>query len=182
MSSFEQLKQTFFDECGDLLQQIETGLTEIREGSSTDDTVNAVFRAVHSVKGGAGIFGFETLVNSRMCSRRCSTRSAVAAIAITSGQHRYAAGRRRCAGRSRQYVARRMKARRPTTAASAGPRSKSSCARMAAAKTADERAPTRGRFRRHRLHAGHGGLTTTRRIGDGPQDFAHQRSGPARTC
>jgi two-component system chemotaxis sensor kinase CheA len=62
MSSFEQLKQTFFDECGDLLQQIETCLTEIREGSSTDDTINAVFRAVHSIKGGAGIFGFETLV------------------------------------------------------------------------------------------------------------------------
>ena len=62
MSSFEQLKQTFFDECSDLLQQMETCLTEIREGSSTDDTVNAVFRAVHSIKGGAGIFGFETLV------------------------------------------------------------------------------------------------------------------------
>lgn len=63
MSSFEQLKQTFFDECGDLLQQIETSLTEIREGSSTEDTINAVFRAVHSIKGGAGIFGFDTLVN-----------------------------------------------------------------------------------------------------------------------
>src|SRR5689334_6936031 len=62
MSSFEQLKQTFFDECSDLLQQIETSLTEIRERSSTDDTINAVFRAVHSIKGGAGIFGFDTLV------------------------------------------------------------------------------------------------------------------------
>jgi len=62
MSSFEQLKQTFFDECGDLLQQIESGLTDIREGSHSDDTINAVFRAVHSVKGGAGIFGFEHLV------------------------------------------------------------------------------------------------------------------------
>src|SRR4051812_24174080 len=62
MSSFEQLKQTFFDECGDLLQQIENGLTEIREGGGSDDTVNAVFRACHSIKGGAGIFGFETLV------------------------------------------------------------------------------------------------------------------------
>ena len=62
MSSLDQLKKTFFDECGELLQQIETGLTEIREGSGTDDTINAVFRAVHSVKGGAGIFGFETLV------------------------------------------------------------------------------------------------------------------------
>lgn len=62
MSSFEQLKHTFFDECGDLLQQLETGLTDIREFGASDDAVNAVFRAVHSIKGGAGIFGFDALV------------------------------------------------------------------------------------------------------------------------
>lgn len=62
MSSMDQLKKTFFDECDEALQQIEGGLTDIREGNSSDDTINAVFRAVHSVKGGAGIFGFEALV------------------------------------------------------------------------------------------------------------------------
>jgi two-component system chemotaxis sensor kinase CheA len=62
MSSLDQLKQTFFDECSEALQQIETGLTDIREGHGTDDTINAVFRSVHSVKGGAGIFGFEGLI------------------------------------------------------------------------------------------------------------------------
>ena len=62
MSSLDQLKITFFDECSELLQQTEAGLTDIREGHGTDDTVNAVFRAVHSVKGGAGIFGFKSLV------------------------------------------------------------------------------------------------------------------------
>jgi two-component system chemotaxis sensor kinase CheA len=62
MASFEQLKQTFFDECAEGMQQIEQGLSDMREGLGTDDTINAVFRAVHSVKGGAGIFGFEALV------------------------------------------------------------------------------------------------------------------------
>jgi two-component system, chemotaxis family, sensor kinase CheA len=62
MASLEQLKQTFFDECAELLQDIEVGLTEMRDGGVSDDTVNAVFRAVHSVKGGAGIFGFTALV------------------------------------------------------------------------------------------------------------------------
>lgn len=62
MSSLDQLKQTFFDECSEALQQIESGLTDIREGHGTDDTINAVFRSVHSVKGGAGIFGFEGLI------------------------------------------------------------------------------------------------------------------------
>src|SRR5215471_17731161 len=62
MASLEQLKQTFFDECTELLQDIEVGLTEMRENGASDETINAVFRAVHSVKGGAGIFGFEALV------------------------------------------------------------------------------------------------------------------------
>jgi two-component system chemotaxis sensor kinase CheA len=62
MGSLDQLKHTFFDECDEALQQIEQGLTDIRAGQSADDTVNAVFRGVHSVKGGAGIFGFEALV------------------------------------------------------------------------------------------------------------------------
>ena len=62
MTSLDQLKLTFFDECGEAMQDIETGLTEMREGGASDETVNAVFRAVHSVKGGAGIFGFEALV------------------------------------------------------------------------------------------------------------------------
>ncbi|HTV31407.1 MAG TPA: chemotaxis protein CheA [Xanthobacteraceae bacterium] len=62
MANMDQLKQTFFDECAEAMQQIEAGLTDIRQGHSSDDTINAVFRAVHSVKGGAGIFGFEALV------------------------------------------------------------------------------------------------------------------------
>lgn len=62
MAGLEQLKATFFDECDEAMQQIEAGLTDIREGQGSDDTINAVFRGVHSVKGGAGIFGFEALV------------------------------------------------------------------------------------------------------------------------
>src|SRR5215510_283820 len=62
MASLEELKRTFFDECSELLQEMETGLTDLQEGSGSEDTVHAVFRAVHSIKGGAGIFGFEALV------------------------------------------------------------------------------------------------------------------------
>src|ERR1700730_6708567 len=62
MTSVDQLKRTFFDECNELLHDIEAGLPAMREGTGADDTVHAVFRGVHSVKGGAGIFGFEALV------------------------------------------------------------------------------------------------------------------------
>jgi two-component system, chemotaxis family, sensor kinase CheA len=63
MASLDELKRTFFDECGELLQEMESGLTDLQDGSGSEDTVHAVFRAVHSIKGGAGIFGFEALVN-----------------------------------------------------------------------------------------------------------------------
>jgi len=62
MTNLDELKRTFFEECNELLQEIETGLTDMREGTGSEDTVHAVFRGVHSVKGGAGIFGFELLV------------------------------------------------------------------------------------------------------------------------
>jgi two-component system chemotaxis sensor kinase CheA len=62
MSGFEQLKITFFEECNELLQSLEGGLADIREGTTTEDTVHAIFRAVHSIKGGAGVFGFSELI------------------------------------------------------------------------------------------------------------------------
>lgn len=62
MSGLEQLKITFFEECNELLQSLETALADIREGTGNDDTVHAIFRAVHSIKGGAGVFGFAELI------------------------------------------------------------------------------------------------------------------------
>ena len=59
---FEAIKVVFFQECDELLGDLETGLLAIEQGSADMETVNAVFRAVHSVKGGAGAFGLEDLV------------------------------------------------------------------------------------------------------------------------
>ena len=62
MDPMEAIKATFFQECDELLADLEAGLLSLQEGAGDDDTVNAVFRAVHSVKGGAGAFGLEQLV------------------------------------------------------------------------------------------------------------------------
>jgi len=59
-----QFKQTFFEECGELLGDLEIMLMDLQgnpENATTDD-LNAIFRAVHSIKGGAGAFGFTQLV------------------------------------------------------------------------------------------------------------------------
>jgi two-component system chemotaxis sensor kinase CheA len=62
MDPMEAIRQTFFQECEEQLAELETGLLAMQEGTSDSETVNAVFRAVHSVKGGAGAFGLDSLV------------------------------------------------------------------------------------------------------------------------
>ncbi len=62
MDPLEAIKATFFQECDELLADLESGLLEMEGGGGDIETVNAVFRAVHSVKGGAGAFGLEPLV------------------------------------------------------------------------------------------------------------------------
>ncbi|HVY35567.1 MAG TPA: chemotaxis protein CheA [Caulobacteraceae bacterium] len=57
-----EIKVTFFQECEEQLSELESGLLAMDEGRAEADTVNAVFRAVHSIKGGAGAFSLEALV------------------------------------------------------------------------------------------------------------------------
>lgn len=52
----------FFEECDDLLAALTDGLSEMCEGQTDSETVNAVFRAVHSIKGAAGAFSMDELV------------------------------------------------------------------------------------------------------------------------
>ncbi|PCJ07726.1 MAG: chemotaxis protein CheA [Rhodobacteraceae bacterium] len=56
------IMDTFFEECEELLEAMDAGLAAIEEGDQDPETVNAVFRAVHSIKGGAGAFGLDELV------------------------------------------------------------------------------------------------------------------------
>lgn len=58
----EEIRQTFFVECGELLEAMEAGLLAMQDGDDDPETVNAVFRAAHSIKGGAGAFAYTDLV------------------------------------------------------------------------------------------------------------------------
>jgi len=62
MDPLAELKQTFFQECEELLGALEQTLQALDEGSSDSEDVNAAFRAIHSIKGGAGAFGCTELV------------------------------------------------------------------------------------------------------------------------
>jgi two-component system, chemotaxis family, sensor kinase CheA len=57
-----EIKEIFFQECEEQLAELESGLLKLNDGDRDSETVNAVFRAVHSIKGGAGAFGLDDLV------------------------------------------------------------------------------------------------------------------------
>ena len=62
MSSMNSIRDMFFEEAEELLEALSEGLEQLCSGHRDDETVNAVFRAVHSIKGGAGAFNLSGLV------------------------------------------------------------------------------------------------------------------------
>lgn len=63
MSPTPDIRTTFFQECDDLLEALVDGLTTLQDDAGDDpETLHAIFRSVHSIKGGAGAFGLEPLV------------------------------------------------------------------------------------------------------------------------
>ena len=57
-----QFRKTYFEECAELLDALQSNLELLSNGNEDDDTLHAIFRSVHSIKGGAGAFGCTDLV------------------------------------------------------------------------------------------------------------------------
>ena len=57
-----EIRASFFIECEELLEALQDGLSAMEQGETDGETINVCFRAVHSMKGGAGAFGLERLV------------------------------------------------------------------------------------------------------------------------
>ena len=57
----DAIQQIFFQECEEGLSGMEANFAALRDDAGDAETINAVFRCVHSIKGGAGAFGHERL-------------------------------------------------------------------------------------------------------------------------
>lgn len=57
-----QAQQVFIEESIDLLQQLEDFLLKFENDGLTSEDINAMFRAAHTIKGSAGLFGFDHIV------------------------------------------------------------------------------------------------------------------------
>lgn len=57
-----QFRQTFLQESAEHASTMESGLLALRTAPDDIEILNAIFRSAHSIKGGAGSFGLESLV------------------------------------------------------------------------------------------------------------------------
>ena len=57
----DDIQLIFLQECDEGLASAETGLIACQSNPQDSDAINGIFRAVHSIKGGAGAFGFTAL-------------------------------------------------------------------------------------------------------------------------
>jgi two-component system chemotaxis sensor kinase CheA len=54
--------QTFVVECRELLEQMEEALLIVEQAADDPEIINAIFRAAHTIKGSAGMFGIDHIV------------------------------------------------------------------------------------------------------------------------
>ncbi len=59
-----RFQATFFAESREGLDAMETGLLALESGSADAETVNTIFRAAHSIKGGSATFGFRAIADT----------------------------------------------------------------------------------------------------------------------
>ncbi|MDO6526846.1 chemotaxis protein CheA [Motilimonas sp. 1_MG-2023] len=58
----DDTKKIFIQESEELLEQMENALLEMEQVPNDAEHLNSVFRAIHTIKGAAGIFGFDAIV------------------------------------------------------------------------------------------------------------------------
>jgi len=62
MNELDAALETFSQEAEELLTEMEDSLLILEETPDDDETVNSVFRAMHTIKGSSGLFGFNEIV------------------------------------------------------------------------------------------------------------------------
>lgn len=82
----------FFEESREGLDAMESGLLTLESGGGNAETINVIFRAAHSIKGGAATFGFsavtdlthllETLLDEARGGRRALDSTAIGALLV----------------------------------------------------------------------------------------------------
>jgi two-component system chemotaxis sensor kinase CheA len=76
--------QTFVIECRELLEQMEEALLIVEQSADDPEIINAIFRAAHTIKGSAGMFGLDPIVVFTHASESVLDRVRSGDIAMSS--------------------------------------------------------------------------------------------------
>ncbi len=94
--NLDQALQTFIAEARALLQDMEEALLRLETDPSDADTLGAIFRAAHTIKGSAGLFGLDPIVSfahivedvlDRLRDGEVSVEGDLVAVLLESGDH-----------------------------------------------------------------------------------------------
>ena len=59
-----RFRGVFFEEAREHLAELEAGLLHLDRGTADDEVLNTIFRAAHSIKGSAGMFGLGDVIRA----------------------------------------------------------------------------------------------------------------------
>ena len=94
--NLDQAQQTFIIEARELLQAMEQSLLQLENDPGDEDAIGAVFRAAHTIKGSAGLFGLASIVSfthivedvlDRLRDGHVAVDAALIAVLLQSGDH-----------------------------------------------------------------------------------------------
>ncbi|WP_122265452.1 chemotaxis protein CheA [Pseudomonas syringae] len=94
--NLDQAQQTFIVEARELLQAMEESLLQLESEPGDQDAIGAVFRAAHTIKGSAGLFGQTPIVSfthivedvlDRLREGSVSVSAELIAVLLKSGDH-----------------------------------------------------------------------------------------------
>ncbi|HEX8592678.1 MAG TPA: chemotaxis protein CheA [Pseudomonas sp.] len=94
--NLDQAQQTFIVEARELLQAMEASLLQLENEPDDEDAIGAIFRAAHTIKGSAGLFGLDAIVSfthvvedvlDRLREGSVSVDAALIAVLLNSGDH-----------------------------------------------------------------------------------------------
>jgi len=92
----DEYLQTFVVECKELLEHMEEALLIVEQAEQDPEIINAIFRAAHTIKGSAGMFGLDPVVEfthaaesvlDRVRSGEVSMNAVLAALFIEAHDH-----------------------------------------------------------------------------------------------
>ena len=82
--NLDEALQTFIVEARELLEQMESALLHVETEPDDAEAINAIFRAAHTIKGSAGLFGFDHVVEFTHVAESVLDRVRGGTLAISS--------------------------------------------------------------------------------------------------